>query len=190
MPTRRSNPLLSDISLPLPHLSPPNFSSIRSTQILVLNRDEKVSKDLKEELNDSALIQSISLAKYTAPEPNHHVSQMPASLWKTSYKIKWFHRATRLRNVTFQKSDSLFCPENYVQIWCDRKAWLYNIHFRLCYTALCEQPYAKLLIMNPNPNLQWDFFNGDGKRKIRRGFDFMNCQWPGCYFENIKSRNS
>lgn len=98
---------------------------------------KKVSKDLKEELKDTALIRSGSFSKRVAPESNHHISQMPASLRKTSYKIEWFHRATGLVNAAFQNSNSLFCPENYLQMWCDRKAWL---HTFISYSVmwLCE----------------------------------------------------
>lgn len=130
-PTGRSSPLFSDTSLSLPSPSP--LPPPLPPQILVVSDQhkflfwterKKASKDLKEELNNTALIRAVSLSKYLsiAPEYNHHLSQIPASLWKTSYKIKQFHRATRLRSAAFQKSDSLFCPENYAQAWCARKA--------------------------------------------------------------------
>lgn len=151
---------------------------------------KKVSKDLKEELKDTALIRSGSLSKYVAPESNHHISQMPVSLWKTSYKIEWFHRATGLVNAAFQNSDSLFCPENCLQVWCDRKAWL-RTFISYSVMKLCESSPAQnyLLWIQIVIDIRI-FLNKDRKRKIGSGFDFMNCWWPWCYFENIKSRNS
>lgn len=117
----------------------PIFQYYCVNKAVVLIKNKKVSKILK---NWAALIRSLSLSKYITPRSNHQISQMPGSLWRTSYKIERFHRAIGLGKATFQISDSLFCPDSYVQMQRDGKTWLHTlISDCSLWTAVCKISY-------------------------------------------------